>query len=68
MERQAIIDEALAKRSYSPRLRPRIERLLDGVEDRRQLHCCSSGCFVCTETLREILAEVEARLADRQPA
>ncbi len=68
MERCAIIDEALAKRSYSPRMRARIERLLDGIEDRRHLHCCNSGCFVCTHTLQEILAEVEARMADRQPA
>ena len=68
MERCAVIEEALAKRSYSPRLRARIERLLDGVEDRRQLHCCNSGCFGCTHTLQEILNEVEARMADRQPA
>ncbi|HEX3135331.1 MAG TPA: hypothetical protein VHX44_17325 [Planctomycetota bacterium] len=59
MDRAARIDLALAKRSYSPVLRGRIERLLDGVEDRARLRCCNSGCFVCVQELLAILAEVE---------
>ncbi|MFM2092112.1 MAG: hypothetical protein RLZZ127_2601 [Planctomycetota bacterium] len=62
MDRTAVIEEAIARRNYSPRLRPRIERLLDGIEDRRLLHCCNSGCFVCTRTLIEMLDEIEQRL------
>jgi hypothetical protein len=59
MDRVARIDQALAKRNYSPVLRLRIERLLDGQEDRARLRCCNSGCFVCVQQLLEILAEVE---------
>ncbi len=59
MDRAARIDHALAKRNYSPVLRVRIERLLDGVEDRERLRCCNSGCFVCVQELKAILAEVE---------
>jgi hypothetical protein len=59
MDRAARIDLALAKRNYSPVLRTRIERLLDGVEDRTRLRCCNSGCFVCVQELLAILAEVE---------
>ena len=60
MDRATRIDQALAKRNYSPVLRERIERLLDGQEDRARLRCCNSGCFVCVQQLLEILAEVEA--------
>jgi hypothetical protein len=59
MDRAARIELALAKRNYSPVLRVRIERLLDGVEDRERLRCCNSGCFVCVQELKAILAEVE---------
>lgn len=59
MDRVARIDQALARRNYSPVLRSRIERLLDGVEDRARLRCCNSGCFVCVQELLAILAEVE---------
>jgi hypothetical protein len=59
MDRAARIDLALAKRNYSPVLRERIERLLDGREDRARLRCCNSGCFVCVQELLAILAEVE---------
>lgn len=59
MDRAARIDQALARRNYSPVLRARIERLLDGVEDRTRLRCCNSGCFVCVQELLAILAEVE---------
>jgi hypothetical protein len=59
MDRTARIDQALAKRNFSPVLRVRIEGLLDGVEDRDRLHCCNSGCFVCVQELKAILAEVE---------
>ena len=59
MDRTTRIDQALAKRNYSPVLRVRIERLLDGQEDRARLRCCNSGCFVCVQQLLEILAEVE---------
>jgi len=59
MDRAVRIDLALAKRNYSPVLRERIERLLDGVEDRTRLRCCNSGCFVCVQELLAILAEVE---------
>jgi hypothetical protein len=59
MDRAVRIDQALARRNYSPALRPRIERLLDGIEDRARLRCCNSGCFVCVQQLLAILAEVE---------
>lgn len=59
MDRTARIDLALAKRNYSPVLRVRIERLLDGLEDRARLRCCNSGCFVCVKELQAILVEVE---------
>lgn len=64
MDRATRIDQALAKRNYSPVLRSRIERLLDGVEDRTRLRCCNSGCFVCVQQLLEILAEVEGGTAE----
>jgi hypothetical protein len=63
MDRAARIDQALAKRNFSPVLRVRIERLLDGVEDRERLRCCNSGCFVCVQELKAILAEVEGGVA-----
>lgn len=62
-DRGALIEAALARRNYSPVLRRRIEFLLDGVEDRARLRCCNSGCFVCSQQLLEIVAEVEAALA-----
>jgi hypothetical protein len=61
MDRTARIDQALAKRNYSPMLRQRIERLLDGEEDRARLRCCNSGCFVCVQELLAILDEVEKK-------
>ena len=60
MDRAARIDAALARRHYSPALRGRIERLLDGHEDRRRLRCCNSGCYVCSTTVLEILVEIES--------
>lgn len=60
MDRTARIDAALAKRNYAPALRERIERLLDGREDRTRLRCCNSGCFVCVQQLLAIVGEVEA--------
>lgn len=62
-DRGALIEAALERRNYSPVLRRRIEFLLDGVEDRARLRCCNSGCFVCSQRLLEIVAEVEAELA-----
>ena len=59
MDRAARIDAALSKRNYSLNLRVRIERLLDGIDDRRRLYCCNSGCFVCTQELLAIVDEVE---------
>ncbi len=59
-ERTARIDAALARRNFTPTLRRRIERLLDGEEDRTRLRCCNSGCFVCVNELKEIVAEIEA--------
>lgn len=58
-DRAALIHAALAKRNYSSNLRVRIERLLDGIDDRKRLFCCNSGCFVCTQELLAIVAEVE---------
>jgi hypothetical protein len=58
--RAALIDAALARRNYAPELAPRIERLLDGVEDRARLRCCNSGCYVCAQELLAILGEVES--------
>ena len=66
MVREAIIDEALARWNFGPQLRPRIERLLDGREDRARLSCCNSGCFVCVEDVKKILAEVEATIAQQK--
>ena len=60
MERAERIEAALARRGYAAFLRDRIERLLDGREDRARLRCCGSGCAVCSAKLLEILAEVEA--------
>jgi hypothetical protein len=59
MDRMTLIDAALAKRNFSRNMRVRIERLLDGVDDRRRLFCCNSGCFVCTQELLAIVLEVE---------
>jgi len=67
MDRAARIDQALAKRNYSPVLRLRIEKLLDGIEDRARLRCCNSGCFVCVQELLAILAEVEGGEAAASP-
>jgi hypothetical protein len=63
MERATLIAQALEKRRYSPALRERIERLLDGVEDRKRLRCCNSGCFVCVQELLGIVQEVEEGMA-----
>ena len=63
MDRAALIDVALAKRNYAAGLRGRVERLLDGVEDRARLQCCNSGCFVCVQELLAIVTEVEVQLA-----
>ncbi len=60
MERRNLILIALDKRGYAAGLVERIERLLDGREDRTRLRCCSSGCFVCMQELLKIVAEVEA--------
>ena len=65
MDRTARIDDALAKRNYALVLRERIERLLDGREDRTRLRCCNSGCFVCVQQLLAIVEEVES--GDEQP-
>jgi len=63
MDRDALITAALAKRNYSANLHVRIERLLDGVDDRKRLFCCNSGCFVCTRELLAIVEDVERQLA-----
>jgi hypothetical protein len=68
MDRTARIAVALSKRKYSPVLRERIERLLDGREDRERLRCCNSGCFVCVQELRAILREVENESEPDPPA
>lgn len=65
--REILIEAALARRQYSPVLKPRIEALLDGREDRARLRCCHSGCFVCVQELQAILAEVE-QAASEPPA
>ncbi len=67
MDRRTLILAALERRGYSPHLAERIERLLDGFEDRTRLRCCSSGCFVCMQELLNIVAEVESS-ADGQAA
>ncbi len=59
MEREVRIQEALARRGFSPYLGHRISDLLDGREDRARLSCCHSGCFVCVQELLAILGEVE---------
>ncbi|MBA2481730.1 MAG: hypothetical protein H0V44_13790 [Planctomycetes bacterium] len=58
-DRAERIESALARRNYSPAMRTRIEGLLDGREDRDRLRCCNSGCYVCANDLRAILAEIE---------
>jgi hypothetical protein len=62
MDRGTVIDEALERHRFGAHLRTRIERLLEGVEDRRRLTCCNSGCFVCVEDLKIVLREVETVL------
>lgn len=59
MDREARIQEALARRNFSPYLGVRIADLLDGREDRARLSCCHSGCMVCVQELLAILGEVE---------
>jgi hypothetical protein len=59
MDRTERILAALKKRSFSPVLRERIERLLDGREDRTRMRCCNSGCFVCVKELHAIIKEIE---------
>jgi hypothetical protein len=59
MDRTDCILAALKKRSFSPVLRERIERLLDGREDRTRMRCCNSGCFVCVKELNAIIKEIE---------
>lgn len=56
---EARIEAVLERRNLSPILLPRIQRLLDGREDRNRLRCCHSGCFVCVEDLKAVLAELE---------
>lgn len=56
---EARIEAVLARRNLSPILLPRIQRLLDGREDRARLRCCHSGCFVCVHELLAVLAELE---------
>jgi hypothetical protein len=63
MERAAAISRALERRQFAAELAPRIERLLDGIEDRARLRCCSSGCYVCVQQILAVLAEVEAATA-----
>ncbi len=67
MDRGAIIEAALDRRGWTPFLRTRVERLLDGREDRQRLHCCDSGCAVCVRELLALLAEVERQCATVQP-
>lgn len=62
MDRAVLIEAALVRRNLASHLRRRIERLLDGLEDRARLRCCNSGCFVCTDELLAVLMEVEAEL------
>ena len=67
MDRGAIIEAALDRRGWTPFLRARVERLLDGGEDRQRLHCCDSGCTVCVRELLALLTEVERQCAAAQP-
>ena len=59
-DRTALIEAALERRGCAAFLRGRIEALLDGREDRERLTCCHSGCAVCVEDLKAVVAEVEA--------
>ncbi len=68
MDRAQVIDAVLARHNFGPQLRLRIERLLDGAEDRTRLHCCNSGCYVCVQDLLRILDEVEKTLPGPMPA
>lgn len=68
VERERLIEAALARRRFSPILKPRIEALLDGREDRARLRCCNSGCFVCARELRAIVDEVESGVPVAAPA
>ena len=62
MDRATVIEAALVRRNLAGHLRRRIERLLDGVEDRTRLRCCNSGCFVCTDELLAVVIEIESEL------
>ncbi len=63
-----MIEASLARRGYASSVAERIERLLDGREDRTRLRCCASGCAVCSQKLLEIVAEVEAAIGRRASA
>jgi hypothetical protein len=59
-DRDARIEAALTRNGWSPIVRDRIERLLDGREDHTRLRCCGSGCHVCVLALQKALAEITA--------
>lgn len=67
-ERAALIIARLKERGLTPQLRPRIEGLLDGREDRNRLQCCHGGCYVCVFELKAVVEEVEAALRGDGPA
>ncbi len=62
VDRAALIIERLKEHGLAPQLRPRIEGLLDGREDRNRLSCCNGGCYVCVFALKAVVEEVEAAL------
>lgn len=64
IDRAALILHHLELRGLTPHLRPRIEALLEGREDRTRLRCCHGGCYVCVEELKAIVVAVEAAVGD----
>lgn len=61
-DRAEVIITCLKERGLTPHLRPRIEALLDGREDRERLHCCHGGCYVCVFELKAVVEQVETAL------
>jgi len=63
-DRTPLILASLDRHKLALWVRPRIEALLDGRENRAHLSCCNGGCFVCVYDLLAVVNEVEADLAN----
>jgi hypothetical protein len=57
--RDELITISLKRHNLAQWVKPRIDALLDGKEDRTRLSCCNGGCFVCVYDLLAVVHEVE---------